>query len=89
VQIIYYRCITFRHTKSNVLPHGLYISLKVPKEPLVDISMDFIICLPSSKRGRDSNLVVVNKFSKMTHFIFCHKTDDATNIVDLFFREIV
>ena len=53
------------------------------------ISMNFILILPRIKRGRDLLFVVLDKLSKVTHFIPCHKIDDATNNVDLFFREIV
>ena len=83
------RCITCRQVKSRVMPHGLYTPWPVPNEPWVDISMDFILGLPRSRKGRDSTFIVMDRFSKMTHFIACHKTDDATNIADIFFREVI
>ena len=41
------------------------------------------------QRGNDSIYVVVDRLSKMAHFIACKKTNNETNIANLFLSKIV
>jgi len=89
VQSHCFRCISCLKDKSKTMPHGLYTPLPIATAPWEDISMDFILGLPTTARGFDTIFVVVDRFRKMAHFIPCHKVDDAQNVSKLFFREVV
>jgi transposase InsO family protein len=77
-----------RNKPSNRKPPGLLQPLPVPERNWEGISMDFITCLPETTAGFDAIMVVVDRLSKMAHFIPCVGTIDAPEAAQLFFANI-
>jgi hypothetical protein len=67
--------------------YGLLRPLSIPKKPWSSISMDFITDLLSSK-AFDSIFVVVDRLTKMAHFMPCNKTVTSEETARLFMDNI-
>ena len=51
--------------------------------------MDFITGIPKSKKKNDFIFLVVEKLSKVAHFIPVRSTYKAVHITDIFLKEII
>jgi len=88
VQKVVLACSIYHKAKSQ-FHQGLYTPLPMHIQPWDDVSMDFIVALPRTQRGKNAIVVVVDRFFKMAYFVPCYKMDDASYIVELYFEEII
>ena len=69
--------------------HGKMTPLAIPKSRWESISIDLITDLPRTLAGFDSILTVVDRFSKMAHFIPTVKTCTAEKVAELLIKHVI
>lgn len=83
------RSLTYMQAKSMIQPSDLDTPMHIPSFSWIEILINFVLGLPRSRRCKDSIFFFWRWFCKMTHFILCHKTYEASNVFKLFFIQIV
>ena len=51
--------------------------------------MDFVVGLPRSPKGKDAIWVVIDRLTKVAHFIPMKTTNSASDLVPLYIKEVV
>jgi hypothetical protein len=70
-------------------PGGLLHPLKVPEWKWEEIGMDFITGLPRTSKGYDSIWVIVDRLTKVAHFIPVNTTYKGSQLAELYMARIV
>ncbi|GJP76635.1 hypothetical protein CLOP_g7049 [Closterium sp. NIES-67] len=68
---------------------GLLQPLDPPELPWQHVTMDYVTGLPAGPSGNDAILVVVDRLTKMAHFIACQQTITAEQTAQLFLANVI
>jgi hypothetical protein len=83
------QCDACQRTKAaNRPPQGILHPLPIPSRPWDSIGMDFLGPLSKSKTDNDMILVIIDRLTKMAHFVATQSTVTSKETADLFLRHI-
>jgi hypothetical protein len=70
-------------------PAGLLKPLEILEWKWENIAMDFVVGLPRSPCGKDAIWVIIDRLTKVSHFIPMKQTSSAADLVPLYIKEVV
>jgi hypothetical protein len=83
-------CDNYQRVKAECQrPVGLLQPLKIPQWKWKEISMDFIVGLPTTQSGYDFIWVLIDRLLKVAHFILVKTTYKGAKLVELYIDRIV
>ncbi|GJU03840.1 putative reverse transcriptase domain-containing protein [Tanacetum coccineum] len=84
------KCLTYAKVKAeHKKPSGLLQQPKIPEWKWEKITMDFVSGLPRTPSGYDSIWVIVDRLTKLAHFLSMKKTDSMEKLTQLYLKEII
>nr|GEY33392.1 reverse transcriptase domain-containing protein [Tanacetum cinerariifolium] len=84
------KCLTCAKVKAeHQRPSGLLVQPAIPKWKWDNITMDFIIKLPKSSQGFDTIWVIVDRITKLAHFLPIRENDPLDKLARLYLNGIV
>jgi hypothetical protein len=84
------RCDTCQRLKAeHQRPIGLLQPLEIPMWKWDDISMDFIVGLPRTQKGNDSIWVIVDRLTKVAHFLLVKANYSVSRLAELYVDNIL
>ncbi|GJZ58792.1 putative reverse transcriptase domain-containing protein [Tanacetum coccineum] len=84
------KCLTCSRVKAECQkPSGLLIQPEIPTWKWERITMDFVTKLPKTSSGHDTIWVIVDRLTKLAHFIPTKATDSMETLTMLYIKEII
>jgi hypothetical protein len=83
------KCLECQKVKAEYRhPTGFLQPLPNPEWKWEVVTMDFITRFPRTSKQHDTIMVVVDKLTKFAHFIHMKTTNKATDVADIYMREV-
>ena len=84
------KCLTCQQVKAeHQKPAGPLQKIEIPMWKWDEITMDFIEGLPKTPKGYNSIWVIVDRLTKVAHFIPVKSTFSAERLAEIYYQEVV